>query len=226
MGKELTDIPFERWVSYAFDHPVPSPGGREWFFEIDGDWWDPSRRPEVTVAYLIKLFEKAPEILISFSDAQVKQGLWFLVDNSCSDHMFVLLNKGVPWSERECCIYSIYTLFERFFVPRCSPYLSHLQTCETESTEMNPLNMICYMWWDILPIHGAEVDATCLDVMRMILNLNSVACRESALHGLGHWVYTYQQKVEATITAWLARNPRLTSELRKYALAAQKGRIL
>jgi hypothetical protein len=59
------------------------------------------------------------------------------------------------------------------------------------------------MWWDMLHFYGkpedpdcAEVGAACLEVMRMTLDLDSDACRESALHGLSHWQYAYPQQVQ------------------------------
>ena len=127
-----------------------------------------------------------------FSDAQLNQGFWFLANNSCSDHMFALLNPGVAWTKRKRCLSSTFILFERFFALRCSSHLSHLDTLETDTSMASPLNMICYMWWDVLPIYGKpeepgrrEFDLMCLEVMKLTLGLDSDACRESALHGLG-----------------------------------------
>jgi hypothetical protein len=228
MGRELTDIPFEAWVTYVFDHPVPNPGRPNWYHEIDSDWWDPSRTPEVTVAYLTNLFENATRVLMPFSDAQVNEGLWFLASPACSNHMFALLNQGVPWSERKHCISSILTLFEHFLALRCSPHLSHL-----DEPGANPLNAVCYMWWDIFPVSGKpddpsreEMDEAFLEVMRRTLDLSSDACRESALHGLGHWHIEYPQQVEAIIDGFLDRQPDLRSELKAYARAARKGHVL
>jgi hypothetical protein len=58
---------------------------------------------------------------------------------------------------------------------------------------MNPLNSICYMWWDIFPTMGQtdneayhQRDQLLLNVIRKTLDLDSDACREGALHGLGH----------------------------------------
>ena len=71
-----------------------------------------------------------------------------------------------------------------------------------------------------------ELDLTCLEAMQRALDLDSDACRESALHGLGHWKYAYPQKVQAIIDAWLARHQEVTDELKTYALAARRGRVL
>ncbi len=75
MRRELTDIAFAEWVVYVFDHPTSDSGipkwasrsealiDRPWYLESDSDWWDSSRQPEVTVAYLTNLFENAPHVL-------------------------------------------------------------------------------------------------------------------------------------------------------------------
>ena len=98
MEKERSPFSFEHWVIFVFDHPLPAPGAPNWYHDPDEDseWWDPADSPETTVAHLTVLFENAPSVLAPFSDAQVRQGLWFLVSNSCSDHMFALLNPSVP----------------------------------------------------------------------------------------------------------------------------------
>jgi hypothetical protein len=240
VGRELTDLPFETWVTFVFDHPAPdsdTPTGMRksevvishpWYLERDRDWWNPSRQPEVTVAYLTNLFENVPHTLASFSDAQVKEGLWFLLSPACSDHLLTLLNPAVAWSVRKRCIDSIFTLFERFLALRCSPHLSHL-----DEPGANPLNAVCYMWWDLLPVAGKpddptrkQIDEAFLDVMRRSLELASDACRESALHGLGHWHLEYPTAVETIITQFLKRHSALRSELKAYALAAQQGLVL
>ena len=233
--EETRPFSFEQWIAFVFDHPVPARGKPAWYHDSDDDseWWNPTDYPETIIAYLTSLFENAPTILTPFTDAQINQGFWFLVDNSCSDHMFALLNLDVPWEKRKRCFAAMFTLFEQFFAPRCSPHLSHLDTMETDTSMVSPLNMVCYMWWDIMPIYGkpeepdrSEFDAVCLEVMQRALDLDSDACRESALHGLGHWKYVYPQQVQAIIDAWLARHQEVSDELKAYAFAARRGRVL
>lgn len=83
-----------------------------------------------------------------------------------------------------------------------------------------------------MPIYGcpndpsrAEEDNEFLGVMADILNLQSVACQESALHGLGHWQMHYPVIVAKLIDEFLARNQQLRAELRQYALSAQYGMV-
>jgi hypothetical protein len=136
----------------------------------------------------------------------------------------------------EAWVTSMYTLFERFFAPRCLSHLSHLEISEAAASEVSLLNRICYMWRDMLPYYGKpedpgyeEVGVACLGVMRMILSLGSDACRESVLHGLSHWQYAYPQQVQAIqaiIDEFLDRHPDLRSELKAYAGPARKGLVL
>ncbi len=46
MGRELTNIPFEQWVTYVFDHPVGGPDASHWYLDDDdeSEWWNASRR--------------------------------------------------------------------------------------------------------------------------------------------------------------------------------------
>ncbi len=59
--------------------------------------------------------------------------------------------------------------------------------------------------------------------MMQTLCLNSDACRESALHGLGHWHLYHSDKVEDIIDDFLASPAKVSCKLREYALAAREG---
>jgi hypothetical protein len=245
MGAQLADLSFEEWIGYAFDHPVSNP---QWFRDMDRDYWHELGDPAVTVAYLTRAFETADAVFAPFTEAQLNQGLWYLADNSCSNHMFALLDPVVPQAARVRAIRSMFQLFAHLFLRRCDrDHLSHLDTGNHRCG--NPLNGVCYMWWDILPIYGRpeepdqrEVDEACLEVMRQTLDLDADACRESALHGLGHWHHTYPLRVAPIIEDFLRRHDRaggrrhrgrsrpagraLRPELRAYALRAQQGCVL
>src|SRR5437667_652179 len=71
-----------------------------------------------------------------------------------------------------------------------------------------------------------DIDHAKLDVLREALAVPSVACQESALHGLRHFTAYYPREVEDIVTDFLARHPGLRSELREYAAKARSGATL
>ena len=219
MEPQTADFAFDEWITYVFDNPPDY----HWF-DLFGD--EGACPPHVLITYLTRLFEEAGEILQPFSNAQLNQSFWFLLGPD-SDAMRVLLDEHLPWPARRRCTRAIFTLFAECFARRCGSFLSHLD----ESSD-NPLNSICYMWWDLFPTWGwpenarqAELDAELLRVMEQILSIESDACHESALHGLGHWMARYPQQVNATIDAFLAGRPDLRPELKRYAASARTGCI-
>ena len=226
MGEPLTNLSFEEWIAFHFDHPVTEPA---WYGDIDNDYWDGP--PDLTVEYLTRTFQNAVTVLQPYTNAQLKQGLWWLVGGT--DYFHCFFDEATPWTLRERGLESIYNLFEQCFALRCLPnHLSHLD----RGQEGEPLNTVCYMWWDIIPIHGhpsaplrspkAKIDEVCLDVMAQILKLNSDACRESALHGLGHWSLYYENDTTGIIDHFLARERNLAPGLRRYAQQTRSGAIL
>src|SRR4030095_8363941 len=113
-----------------------------------------------------------------------------------------------------------------FFEPRCLPKLSHLDKDRTE-----PLNGICYMWWEVITWGWAMDDPDAerlkskdLDVMEAVLQLPNPACKESALHGLGHMV-RHSGRAFEIIDRLLADSADLDPGLRDYARGARSGCI-
>lgn len=227
MEREITKLTFENWIKYVFDHPVNKK--QAWYFRNNRPYWNETSKPALTVAYLSRFFSNPDTFAVPYSDAQLNQGLWFLADNACSNHIFALLAESVPLSERLACIRAMFILYERLFALRCSKHLSH--TLINDDPKVNPLNGICYMWWDVLPIYPKpnqtsqkQIELACLDVMEKTLGLKSIACQESALHGLGHWNHAYPGQVEAVIDVFLQQNSE--TPLHGYAAAARNGCVL
>jgi hypothetical protein len=219
---------FEDWVKYVFDHPVYEQK-QQWYFEVDAPHWNEEDNPAATVSYITQLFQNAADVCKPYSDAQLNQGFWFLVSNAGSNHMFTLLSNRVPVPDRERCIQSMVDVFRDLFGVRCSHHLSH--TLRTYDSAVNPLNSACYMWWDIIPIGGSQsndrwLNEACLDVMEQTLQLKSIACQESALHGLGHWQVSNPERVQGIIDRFLKANPNIVPALKTYALSARGGCVL
>lgn len=79
MGKQLANLTFEGWLAYVFDHPVDD-SKREWYWDVDADEWN--EEPADGIQFLTQAFENADQVFQPFSDAQLKQGLWYIADNS------------------------------------------------------------------------------------------------------------------------------------------------
>ena len=215
-------LSLQNWIAHVFDHPVAEPA---WHWSLDAPEWQDS--PELIASLIADTFERSGELLSPFSDAQLDQAFWFLINGSCSDFMFSLVDLTVPLATRLRALRSFVPLFEQVMAARCSPHLSHL-----DEQPANPLNGACYMWWDFLPIHGKPddparnvFDAEVLRMLPQLLSIPHDACRESALHGVSEW-QIYYPSAEAIVDQWLARTPGLRPELIAYAQRAKVGNVL
>lgn len=219
------DLTFEDWLEHAF--------GREirfqrlpWFLDSDALWWNP--KPQTAIAFLTRLFHSPAMLTERFSDAQIAQGLTYLLDTGAVGDNGWFYSSEVPAAARKACIAATFNLFSEIFQPRCAPVLGHLS--KVRST---PLNAIAYMFWEVFPCvalpgdeHWAELQLETLAVMERILSLDSIACVESALHGLGHAHATYPAQTEQIIDRYLAGERRAGAELAGYAQAARCGCVL
>lgn len=222
MTRVLTKLTFAEWIRHLFDHPVNDPA---WYLDPDCD--SAELAPQQVVTYTTRLFERAGELLTSYTDAQVNAGLWFLI-GECMSPLHALTDATIPLEERLNCIRAIATAFEQYIAPRCTPHLGHL-----DEAGAGVLNELCYMWWDIFPVGGVtqdgappELASACLSVMAATLELPSLACQEGALHGLGHWSRYYKERCQRIISAFLQGHGELRPELRAYAARASENLVL
>lgn len=213
---EANPIEFDDWIRRIFANEV-----------VNHDWWKQDTSwnelpPLISLEYLTRLFEGSSQLLCTYTNAQVDHGLWFIVGNHLSEHALALQDLSVERPIRLRCVRSILRLFE-MFAARCSANLSHLD----EPGASNPLNSICYMFWDLFRIWGRpeDLDRSLLTVMVEILALPSDACRESALHGLGHWQLMYPEEVEQIVDLFIAEHPEIRPEMRRYAERARYGNV-
>jgi hypothetical protein len=209
------------WIGHVFDHSIADPA---WYWSLDAPAWEGSS--EQTITFIAGTFERSGDLLARFTDEQLSQGFSYLVSASCSDFMFALVEPSIPLASRLRALRSFVPLFEQVMAVRCSSHLSHL-----DEQPANPLDGVCYMWWDIIPIHSEpakldriEFGAEVLEVLPTLLSIPHDACRESALHGLSEW-QRYYPKAEALIEDWLARTPGLRPELASYAQRAKVGMV-
>lgn len=218
----LTDLGFEQFVEFQFGHEVRT-HGNPWYFDTDGDWWWPE--PRTGIAYMTRLFSNGPQVLQWFSDAQIAQGLTGLINTMAVGDQPWMRDPITPAEERADVWPAISRFFAEVLSPRCSPTLGHL------SEEGGPLNIVTYMWWESFPgvanpddPQREMVDEAELDCLQSVLAIDSVACQEAALHGLGHWIRR-GPRCEAIIDAYLTEGRAARFELIAYARAARGGCI-
>ncbi|MFC6079850.1 hypothetical protein [Sphaerisporangium aureirubrum] len=191
--------------------------------DIDHD--DP---PHEIIRGLTDFFTTAGRLVENYSTQQINDGLWFLSSPRC-DLLYTLYDEQVDVALRLGCVEAIRAMYENLFAPHCRRIMSN----GVETPPEEPLNSICYMWWDNFPSWGRpeepyhrRIDSALLAVMRDNLAGKNIACVESGLHGLGHWHHNYPDQVETTIDDFLRTHRRLTPPLREYALAARGGHVL
>lgn len=208
----------------------PQPDWIQWHFRRDAEDWDPQAQPARTVRYITQLFQSIDVLTTPYSDEQINQGINYLIYSACSSHMYALRDGRILLTSRIACVESFYDVYTRLYARKCTPDLGHLNT---DGHIGNPLNHMCYMWWDIIPVYGKSgepareaLDQAMLDVMAKTLEIDHEACQEGALHGLGHWRDAYGEFVQETIDSFLARNPNVSPSLRSYAQAARNTGIV
>jgi hypothetical protein len=218
MGK----ITFQNWLRWVFDHPITKP---EWYRSKQAEKLDINFGD--SLLFVTKLFENPRPLLARFTKEQIAEGIFFIVDDMTSGHMYTFVDRSIYWRKRKRAIRSIFSLFDKVFDVYCSPHLSHL------NEKGSPLNGVCYMWWDISLVRGFSSKQsdkkTDLEIMKVIsrtLRLKSQACHESALHGLGHLFEKYPRKVETMVDNFLAKRKDIRPELKEYALRARRGAVM
>lgn len=210
--------PFDAWLDAVFRHDEGDFAAFQGAIEAAYPW---DLSDAMALAHVTRTFEGAGSLLAPYDDAQVGDGLWFLV-SSTAGTLNALLDGSIPWPERERCVRSFVNVFREVFAARCAPVLSH-----TGQSGHSPLHLACYMWWDVFPFWGStagepRLDDLFLEVMEATLRLDCDPCRESALHGLGH-LPSRRGRVRKVIERFLEEAPGLRPELRAYACAAMSG---
>ena len=203
-------VPFEDWVVSVFDPTVEDP-------------WPPV---EQELEYLTRFFSDPIGTVEGLSDEEIGVGLWSVLDSGGAGTALALDDATLPLDARIACVHQIRTLYRELFVPRCAERLGHL------SEQGGPLEMICYMFWDVAVFGGAPgeregnlFEDAVLDVLEDTLYLEHAACQESAIHGLGHRVSRHPERAPAVLDRWLRTGPIRDARLRIYAEAARTGCI-
>lgn len=210
---------YQEWISYVFDHPGDS---CEW------DSMDEFPGTPTDHAILIhETFSRSGTDLQCFTDAQVNQGLYFLVSPTGSNHMLAFRDENVPLPIKIQGIQSIATLYRECFAKRCTEVLGHL-----DEKGASDLNAICYMFWDVCvlsyldpcPNHKQDMEDAVLSVLRDTIHIPHRACIEGGLHGLGEICFGEDRANE--ILEELLATKNLDPDLKRYAENARDEYVL
>lgn len=220
----MRPVGYDAWIRYVFDRPTTPRG---WCFDLD-DVVTFDATPAELVAYIAATVEHCRTDLARFTDAQVADGVRYIFSNSCSNVVFALKRREVPFDTRRRAIEGIRELYRGCFGPRC------VESGAAEADEgVKRLNAACFMFWDVTPIAGwvdppgeRDMYEAVLDVLEDALTSANPVCVDSGLHGLGHVRLSAGVRVEAIVDAYLARHPDLPPARREYALAARCGLVM
>jgi hypothetical protein len=201
----------------------------EWTTRYEG-----ADTPAARAERIGRLFSDAGALLRPYSDEQVGYGVDSLVFSAGGD-IAVLGDDRVPFALRAAGLRSIVTLFAEVFTPRLAAgrlgYAAPWKQAQPGQS-LHQLVYVCFMFWDIAPIMPGE-DTTREDTTREVIKvleatlaLDSPACQEAALHGLGHWHREAPDKAARIVRRWLQDHPHAPDELRAYAVQASAGRVM
>lgn len=156
---------------------------------------------EGRLRFIRAIFDDVINLDLELSEEIVLGGLRAAIDPGATILPYSLFAEDVPEELRLETIERIYDFFALVLNRRCESVLTH---CATAA--ISPWNSLCFMWWELLPRHGVprtislkEVDRKIIDILKKLISLDNLACKESALHGLGLWQIGYPEDVRSLI---------------------------
>lgn len=199
--QDFDNLPFEDWLDFVFDS--------KWSSDKQEDYVELSNlggETEVFVKNCIKLFENSAFLLDKFSPEQIEGGFFgFILSPRVSLDWWLWDKNNTPELRRKF-IFSSVNVFKQIFTK-------------------NSFEHSCFMWWDSLRDFGKDKDLQTASLMfvalRQILEIDSLDCQLSALHGLGHIEHNGKKKL---IEEFLRRHRKFPKK--DYALAAIEGKVL
>lgn len=203
------------------------PSYEEWKLDLltyDEYWFGETILDDVdetlTALYATQLMQEAGSLWEQVPSEDLGETLWFFLGQILTINWELIPNRQTSIN----CITAMQTLFRDLYDPHCAPVLGHLDEQPT-----TPLNLSCYMWWDMLPIYSSdpaqhqELSTASLETMVYCLRLKNIACKESALHGLSHFHTDAPTRVSEIIRDSARFIPK---KLESYAKSAANGCVL
>lgn len=200
-----------------------------WFAPEVGVYrWDDDLAACKIAAYMTQLFERPSVLVERYSPEIINKGLWSICGVE-TGYFQEIRCPEVPIASQQRCVRSIFLLYRDLFAHVCTSHYGHLNDGPEPPS---PVNSACYMLWDMDELQyvhrlpgGEHLIDPVFEVLSCILELDSIACRESALHGLAHQVSDHRTRVQEIIDGFLRVHPNLPEPLANYAQRAREGRV-
>lgn len=201
------------WMAQAFDSGSSLYHKRSHNPFVETPFYEP------TLDELRDLFLR-PEVLEEhYSLDEIGEGLYYVC--SGSEWMFLLREESLPLQDRRRTLDAVATLYERMFMRHCS-----------DPEGNRPMDTICFMWFDVMPIHASTsadgLEDVLYDVLEKILWLPNDPCRYAALHGISENAYAagWSEIGKRIVDRFLAHHSELSPKLVQYAKLARDGQVL
>jgi hypothetical protein len=216
----LSLIPYDEWLPFVFDHPVPEDriAGKQWYWEYGFEIGHPSR-PERLVEHFTALCNQFAELTKRYSLPQIDQGIWFLLCERIHFGQY-LREQRIALDLRKSCIHSMYRVYADFVA----------------KSDVEAMENCFQMWWDLLLDdfygHGdatldpdaIEIESAMLETLTQILQLDDPRSQEYALHGLGHLKHPEAREVVARYID--AHGDEWTAEGRQWLQQCRDGTVM
>jgi hypothetical protein len=157
----------EEFAAFLFDRALPLSHADEDLLRREYGCSEKTPAPRL-IQLATSLFLDFERIAQRYSEAQIQQGIWFLLAFPYT--LGEDLNRQeAPLELRQACLEAMVV-----------PFRDYLQRTEDDSTGA------FFMWWDLLRIHNPDVLPVARRVMEKILQMRGWQCQKAALHGLNH----------------------------------------
>jgi hypothetical protein len=194
---------FQEWAEYCFTL------GQEDFrrYSTDDEAESRSQRfheldDRTTVEYLTRLFEAPEWIADKYTDQQIADGTWFIFGVG-SDYL--TSRTGVPPDDAVRCWRAISNLYVQLFDRVCGR-----RGTDPDAKLDLRVDTAVYMIWDMghlelsamFPENAPHLFEPAIQILETALfRCRTAACRQSALHGLGHVAGTHEGKDHPEVVA-------------------------
>ncbi len=202
IAQNFDQLSFDNWLDFVFDERWAEKQDDAEYIDIS----DLNANIEVFAANCIKLFKKPAVLLDKYNSKQLDSGFFSFILSSRMELNWWIWDENNSVDLRREFICSMLNVFKEVFTK-------------------NPLKYSCFMWWDSLRNFDDNKDEKTIgwmfETLSQILEIDSVDCQLSALHGLGHLEHSGKKNL---IENFLRKHPNFIDK--DYALAAIEGKVL